>query len=319
MTGPANPIQTTSSAPLAGQSQSASHAAIARAAERTGVDFGYLLAQAQIESGMNPRAEARTSSATGLFQFIDQTWLATLDKHGEGLGYGHLANAIQTSGGRARITDPAMRDAIMALRFDPQASSLMAGALANDNSAALQPVLGRKPDTSELYLAHFLGAGDASRFLSTLTSNPDLAAASLLPRAASSNRAIFYERSGGARSVAEVMALIRDKVEGALPTTGPTSGAISGPQSASTPVPMPAISPSPSLPGFTPPIPQPAQGVTHYAPSRNAPSLPELQPLPSMASTLRSSFGLGADSNDDAVPGMAHIRSAYARLEAFGL
>ncbi|MCX7676587.1 MAG: transglycosylase SLT domain-containing protein, partial [Alteraurantiacibacter sp.] len=57
-------------------------AAIARAAQATGTDFSYLLAQARIESGLNPAARARTSSASGLFQFIDQTWLATLDRHG---------------------------------------------------------------------------------------------------------------------------------------------------------------------------------------------------------------------------------------------
>jgi len=40
--------------------------AIAKAAQRTGVDFDYLLAQARIESSLNPNAKARTSSAAGL-------------------------------------------------------------------------------------------------------------------------------------------------------------------------------------------------------------------------------------------------------------
>ena len=48
--------------------------AIARAATRTGVDFDYLLAQAKLESGLDPSAKAGTSSATGLYQFIDSTW-----------------------------------------------------------------------------------------------------------------------------------------------------------------------------------------------------------------------------------------------------
>ena len=43
--------------------------AIARAATRTGVDFDYLLAQARLESGLDPSAKAQTSSATGLYQF----------------------------------------------------------------------------------------------------------------------------------------------------------------------------------------------------------------------------------------------------------
>lgn len=315
MTGPASTVQSALTPPRAGQAQQQTQTAIANAAERTGVDFGYLLAQARIESGMNPRAEARTSSASGLYQFIDQTWLATMDKHGEQLGYAGIAGAIETSGGRARVTDPAMRDEIMALRFDPQAASLMAGALATDNRAALTPMLGRDPDASELYLAHFLGSDGASRFLSTLTTNPDASAANLLPRAAGANRAIFYEPSGSARSVADVMALVRGRVESAMNAGG------------AGPVPMPAIASSPALPGFTPPAQTPAApsatDYAQYAPARRSTPVGQLQaqaqPLPSMASTLRDSFGLGSGANSDAAPGIAHVRNAYARLEAFGL
>lgn len=275
-------------------------AAIAHAAERTGVDFSYLMAQAQIESGMDPVAKARTSSASGLYQFIDQTWLSTLDRHGDALGYGQLASSIETSGGRARITDPAMRDTIMGLRFDPQASSLMAGALANDNRAALTPLLGREPDASELYLAHFLGAGGASTFLTTLGQSPDMPAASILPRAASANRAIFFEPSGAPRSVSGVMDLVRGKVEQAM-QSGADSGAM-----------QPATASNTFVPGW-----YPEQGAAAASAARRVHPLSPAGPLPSMAQTLRASFDLGADAS--AVPGQAHVRNAYARLEAFGL
>ncbi|MGL4729664.1 MAG: transglycosylase SLT domain-containing protein, partial [Bosea sp. (in: a-proteobacteria)] len=49
--------------------------AIRDGAAKTGTDFGYLVRTAQRESALDPNAKARTSSATGLFQFIDQTWL----------------------------------------------------------------------------------------------------------------------------------------------------------------------------------------------------------------------------------------------------
>lgn len=277
--------------------------AIAVAAQRTGVDFDYLMAQAQIESGMNPRAEARTSSASGLYQFIDQTWLATMDRHGEALGYGDMARAIETRGGRASVTDPAMHDTIMQLRFDPQAASLMAGALATDNRAALQGILGRDPDASELYLAHFLGAGDASRFLSALTSNPDQSAVALLPRAAAANPAIFREPSGTARSVNEVMGVIRNRVEGAM-ALGQAM------PSASTPAPA-----TPSPPPFMPPPTRPDLGLPAYpvTPAR----MPQAPRVASMADTVRDSFALAGAGPE--APGLTHIRNAYARLEAFGL
>ena len=58
--------------------------AIRQAAQATGTSFQYLLATAQVESGLNPQAGAATSSARGLFQFIDQTWLATIKQSGAG-------------------------------------------------------------------------------------------------------------------------------------------------------------------------------------------------------------------------------------------
>ena len=187
-------------------------AAIARAAERTGVDFDYLLAQARIESSLNPHARAGTSSAAGLYQFTKSTWLQTLDKHGAAHGLDWTGAAID--GGRVR--DPAMRAQIMALRYDAGASALMAAELAGDNKDALTPILGREPDAAELYLAHFLGSGGAGQFLAALRSDPGQSAASLMPKAAAANRGIFFERSGAPRSVAEVMDLMRGKVAGAM-------------------------------------------------------------------------------------------------------
>src|SRR5919206_1206699 len=74
--------------------------AIRDAAKATGASFDYLLKTALRESNLDPDAKAPTSSATGLFQFIDQTWLGTLKRDGAALGYGKYANAItQTSSG----------------------------------------------------------------------------------------------------------------------------------------------------------------------------------------------------------------------------
>ena len=68
--------------------------AIRAAARATGANFDYLLATARAESGLNPNASTKTSSARGLFQFVDRTWLATVKQAGPGLGYGRYADAI---------------------------------------------------------------------------------------------------------------------------------------------------------------------------------------------------------------------------------
>src|ERR1700691_1733952 len=103
--------------------------AIQQAAQATGTSFQYLLATAQVESGLNPQAGAATSSARGLFQFIDQTWLATMKQSGAALGYGQYAAAItKTASRHYQVTDPAMRSQILKLRNDPMANAAMAGA-----------------------------------------------------------------------------------------------------------------------------------------------------------------------------------------------
>ena len=178
--------------------------AIAMASRRTGVDFSYLLGQAKIESSLNPTARAATSSATGLYQFIDQSWLAVIDKHGSEYGLGWASNAIQQSGGRYYVADPQLRQQILDLRKHPETASVMAAEHAADNKAFLESKLGREAEPVDLYLAHFLGVGGASKFLSVHDRAPDASAASLFPSAARANRSIFYDKQGNARSFAEI-------------------------------------------------------------------------------------------------------------------
>ena len=189
--------------------------AIARAADRTGVDFGYLLAQAQSESGLDPSARAGNSSAAGLYQFIDQSWLGVLKKHGAEHGYGWAADRIARVGGRWRVTDPDAQAAIFALRKDPTASALMAGAFARDNAEGLGHALGRAASSADLYFAHFLGLKGATRFLKAADSAPDATAAALFPQEAEANRGIFYRKSGAARSLSQVYALMARRIGGA--------------------------------------------------------------------------------------------------------
>src|SRR5688572_30118028 len=102
--------------------------AIREGAEKTGAGFDYLLKTAQRESALDPDVKAKTSSATGLFQFIEQTWLSMVKQEGPKQGLGNLASAISSDeSGRLSVSDPATRDKILQLRNDPQVAALMAG------------------------------------------------------------------------------------------------------------------------------------------------------------------------------------------------
>ena len=179
--------------------------AIRQAAQSTGISFEYLLTTAKIESNLNPSAQASTSSAKGLYQFIDQTWLGTMKQAGTALGLGRYADAITRSpDGHYDVSDSAMRTAILRLRGDPQASAMLAGALTRNNAALVGGNIGRQPSNGELYIAHFLGADGASKLINGASKQPSASAAAMFPSAAAANRSIFYDSAGRARSVGEV-------------------------------------------------------------------------------------------------------------------
>src|SRR4051794_22330082 len=184
--------------------------AIKQAARNTGASFEYMLATAKMESNFNPKASASTSSAKGLFQFIDQTWLGTVKQAGSQLGYGKYADAIsKSSSGAYYVNDPSMRNSIMKLRDDPDAASSMAAVLTQSNSFKLTGKIGRRPTDNELYMAHFMGVGGAGKLISNAEDNPNASAARLFPNAAAANRSIFYEKgTGRARSVSEVYSVL---------------------------------------------------------------------------------------------------------------
>ena len=180
--------------------------AIQQASQATGTSFNYLLATAKVESGLNPTAGAATSSARGLFQFIETTWLATLKQAGPALGYGRYADAItQNASGQYEVRDPSQRREILSLRSDPTANAVMAGAFTKANASALSDRLGRSPSEGELYIAHFLGAGGAARLITLAAADPNAKAADFFPGAAQANSSIFYDRTtGAARTIAQV-------------------------------------------------------------------------------------------------------------------
>ena len=240
--------------------------AIRQAAQSTGISFEYLLTTAKIESNFNPSAQASTSSAKGLYQFIDQTWLGTMKQDGAALGLGRYANAIERQrDGRYVVSDPRMRSEILRLRSDPQASAMLAGALTRNNSALVSASIGRQPTNGELYIAHFLGADGAGKLISGASNNPRASAASMFPHAAAANRTIFYDTSGRARSVGEVYGKLTRLFDSArdvavaqrggadMQTTAPTS--LAPPSSLAPPLPSPVTigsAPVKSVPGDRP-------------------------------------------------------------------
>lgn len=180
-------------------------AALKQASAATGSDFNYLLSTAMRESNLHPQAKAATSSASGLFQFVEQTWFGLVKQFGAKHGLGSFANTIvQTSDGHFEADNASDRHAVLALRNDPRIAALMAGEYANVTRSSLESSLGRNVSNGELYAAHFLGPDAACRLIRMSGSQPQACAATAFPQAAAANHSVFYHPDGTTKSVAEV-------------------------------------------------------------------------------------------------------------------
>lgn len=223
----------------------------------TGVGPNILKTFAAVESGLNPNDKAGTSSASGLFQFLTSTWNTMLQKYGG--KYGIPAG-----------TSP----------FDPKANALMGAEYIKENANIISKVK-PNPGVTDLYMAHFLGAGGATKFLKADPSTP---AAQILPQAAGANKTIFYNKDGTSKTVGQVYAdfdkkmLLRAKeygfVEGAAPTTTPSED-------------NKETTPSSSTTTSTPPSSSPDSSSANNS-SSTAPSTPSTPPVDSSATTTVS-------------------------------
>lgn len=193
--------------------------AVENAAARTGADFSYLMEKASVESSFNPTAKAKSSSATGLFQFIEKTWLHMVKEYGPKYGLGSLAEQIKTKDGQPCVEDCAARQKILNLRKNPEIAALMAGEFSAGNKHYLADHIQGEIGTTELYMAHFLGATGASKFLNSREDNGDAVAAKIFPREAHANKGVFFDQeTGQARTLDQIYDFFADKFNSGTPT-----------------------------------------------------------------------------------------------------
>ena len=181
-----------------------------------GVDPRLLMAIADKESSFIVRARASTSSATGLFQFIETTWLRAIRDHGPRFGLAQEAALVEIGEAGANIPDERERERILNMRNDPLLSTLMAASMLRMEQEKLAERLGRSITDADVYLVHFLGPAGAQKFLSVLAEKPKTPAARLLPKAAKANRPIFFatrKRKTQSLSVAQVHEKIGSSLE----------------------------------------------------------------------------------------------------------
>lgn len=191
-------------------------AAIRLASLRTGVEFSYLMELASIESNFDSRARAKTTTASGLYQFKEESWLEAIKEYGDRYGLAGLAARIEHAADDKSVVQPLIKDGkwqqrALALRFVPHYSALLAAEQVRDSQKRLAGTLDREPRRTDLYLIHFLGASGAISFLKALQENPEQIAGEIFPGPAKRNHSIFRKSNQALRTVAEVYQVLDRK------------------------------------------------------------------------------------------------------------
>ena len=157
------------------------------AAIKTKMDPVLLMAIADKESSFATEVQAQTSSATGLFQFIEKTWLGVVRDFGPTYGLDKEARSIDpgplAAAERVRILD---------LRRDAYFSAVFAAEMLLRDSNRIAKRVGRPLTGGEIYLVHFLGPDGAEKLIARVQAAPEAAASDLLPKPAEANKTIFY-------------------------------------------------------------------------------------------------------------------------------
>lgn len=217
-----NAIDNNALTSLANRAGPAVTSAIQKASLKTGVNFAYLMQKADTESSFDTDAKAKGSSAKGLYQFINSTWMQMVKRYGDKYGLGEYADKIGNNG---QVSDKATKKEILALRDNPEISALMAGEYAGENKQSLinSGIRSKDIGSTELYLAHFLGAGAASEFIKGMKHNPLTPAAQIFPKAAEANHNVFYDKTQHQRSLGDIYAMFDKKFSAPMGTKTPAA------------------------------------------------------------------------------------------------
>ena len=154
--------------------------------KKAGMNPNIMLTMAAKESGMNPNAKAPTSTATGLYQFLNDTWRDVVKNYGSKYGL-TPANAN---------------------RLNPEHSTLMAAEYLKQNLAPIKQVKGNI-NATDAYLTHFLGPGGARKFLSA---NPSAPSSIMGDGVVKANSSIFTD-GGRVRTVGEVYQVVAKQLK----------------------------------------------------------------------------------------------------------
>jgi hypothetical protein len=191
--------------------------AIVRAARDADFPADYLMAIAEKESSFDCDADSSASSALGCFQYIEQSWLSVIKRHGTTFGLGDVASKIVEKKTRRGapyfdIEDESLKDEVLDMRRDPYLSAVLTASDLQEARRNIEAKLDIVMGDQNLYLPHFVGEDAAAHLLAAAAKRPQTSAKRVLPTAARYNRAMFHGRGGHPLSVSQFVARVENVI-----------------------------------------------------------------------------------------------------------
>ncbi len=170
-----------------------------RVSKEENVDFMLLLTSALMESRLGEFNVAQGSSARGLFQYIEPTWLTLVHRYGEEIGLYEAAGMITFNRkGWPRVRVPRFEPKILALRGNTEiAARIKARQLKEEENVLRSLKKGLEYEgvtTTDYYVAHMLGIPLMRELYTMLRKDPEAIPAQRksMREAAQLNRRFFY-------------------------------------------------------------------------------------------------------------------------------
>ena len=187
--------------------------ALFTATQETGVSFELMAIKAMIESNLGANTIAAKSTARGVFQYIDSTWLSLIKRHGKHIGYASYADALEYDPKTKRYNTyknaSISHEDILNLRDDAKASALIKAYQIIDEQAVLKEYKeGNAPTITDHYIMHMLGLPLSRTFYRLKNSNSPILPANLkngmFSQAIALNPYFFYDKNKNALSAPQI-------------------------------------------------------------------------------------------------------------------
>ena len=175
--------------------------------EKTETDFELLALKAMLESDLGRNTTNPSSTARGVFQYIETTWLTLMARYGERIGHKDYAESVKFD---AITKEPYVdrlsrysRAEILKLRFDTRVAALIKAHQMKEETPLMEIFKdSKKLSATDHYIAHMMGLGMAKDFYALKNQESDKilthSGNPLFREAAILNPAFFYDEKGAA-------------------------------------------------------------------------------------------------------------------------